>query len=400
MKRALYLSHTGMTEPLGRSQVLPYVEGLARSGWEFDLIGFEPPASEIAEVAALTSALATRGITYHALRRSVSHSPIVKVKEMAAAFARAVEIAVRRRPRIIHARSDLPALVGDTIARITPGSRFVFDCRGLLADEYADSGHWSRTSLRYRGLKRAERHLYRHANAVVTLTDALVDWLRHERMTTPAHLVRMIPSCDDLEQFRPEAGQRNAVRAQLAVGDRFVLGYSGNLGSYYCAEQMAELYAALRRQRPSLFLILTRADASLLAGPLARLGVPSDEVRCLTLRPSEVNAHLQAADAGVCFRLGRSRLASSPVKMAEYLALGLPVVMNRGIGDGDRLLDGGLPLVDAGNLARADLERAAAALAQLPIVGALPPAVALARREFDLNAVGITRYQALYDALS
>jgi len=39
--RALYLSHTGMTEPLGQSQVLPYLRGLARSGWSIDLVAFE-----------------------------------------------------------------------------------------------------------------------------------------------------------------------------------------------------------------------------------------------------------------------------------------------------------------------------------------------------------------------
>ena len=43
--RVLYLSHTGLTEPLGRSQVLPYVLGLARRGWDFTILSFEKPES-------------------------------------------------------------------------------------------------------------------------------------------------------------------------------------------------------------------------------------------------------------------------------------------------------------------------------------------------------------------
>ena len=40
--RVLYVSHTGMTEPLGHSQVIPYVEGLARAGFLMEIMAFEP----------------------------------------------------------------------------------------------------------------------------------------------------------------------------------------------------------------------------------------------------------------------------------------------------------------------------------------------------------------------
>ena len=36
--RALYISYDGMTDPLGRSQVLPYLEGLAKRGHEITLV--------------------------------------------------------------------------------------------------------------------------------------------------------------------------------------------------------------------------------------------------------------------------------------------------------------------------------------------------------------------------
>ena len=52
-----------------------------------------------------------------------------------------------------------------------------------------------------------------------------------------------------------------------------------------------------------------------------------------------MSGFLNAADAGIAFyRPGVSRLGTSPVKVSEYLACGLPVVMNSGIGDSDAIV--------------------------------------------------------------
>ena len=39
--KVLYISYDGMTDPLGQSQVLPYLEGLAKKNYAITLISFE-----------------------------------------------------------------------------------------------------------------------------------------------------------------------------------------------------------------------------------------------------------------------------------------------------------------------------------------------------------------------
>jgi hypothetical protein len=39
--KVLYISYDGMTDPLGQSQVLPYLIGLTRYGYEFTILSFE-----------------------------------------------------------------------------------------------------------------------------------------------------------------------------------------------------------------------------------------------------------------------------------------------------------------------------------------------------------------------
>ena len=40
-KKVLYISYDGMTDPLGQSQVLPYLKGLTRYGYKFTILSFE-----------------------------------------------------------------------------------------------------------------------------------------------------------------------------------------------------------------------------------------------------------------------------------------------------------------------------------------------------------------------
>jgi glycosyltransferase involved in cell wall biosynthesis len=399
MMNALYISQTGMTEPLGRSQVLPYLRGLATAGWRFDLLSFEPAGTPPRELERLSEELDGLGISHRPIPRSASHSPAVKLAEAIAAIRRLAGQTLRHRPRIIHARSHLPAAIGEVVSRLWPRSRFIFDCRGLIGDEYVDAGHWQRDSLRYRVLKRAERHLFRAADAVVVLTDRFRRWLRDERLVAERVPIEVVPCCVDLSHFASDAQRRAEARARIGAGERFVLAYVGSLGSWYCEEEMAALFAAVARRRPAQLLVLSRSSADRLRQALRTRGVADEAVHVEAVDPREVPRVLSAADATVSLRAGSlSKIAASPVKLAESLALGIPTVMNRGIGDADTLFQRGDAVIDAGDLSPAELERCAERLLSLDPERTRRSARALAEEHYSLDE-GVRRYRNLYDRL-
>ena len=43
MKNILFISYDGMTDPLGQSQVIPYLQGLSKKGFQFYLLSCEKP---------------------------------------------------------------------------------------------------------------------------------------------------------------------------------------------------------------------------------------------------------------------------------------------------------------------------------------------------------------------
>ncbi len=114
----LYVSHTGMTEPLGRSQVLPYLFGLAACGHEIQILSHEPAGTTKDAIDATRSLIERNGVRWLPRARSSSHALATKAWESGSAALRGLLEALRHRPRIIHARSYLPAAVADAIATL------------------------------------------------------------------------------------------------------------------------------------------------------------------------------------------------------------------------------------------------------------------------------------------
>src|SRR5258708_6180404 len=131
---------------------------------------------------------------------------------------------------MIHARSHIPATIALWLKRRF-GVKMIFDVRGLMAEEYVDADHWKKESVPYRLTKAMESRALQASDGVVTLTEkiwpAIRDW-KGLRGRDVIHQV--VPCCTDLELFRFSQSDRERVRAELDLQDRFVLVYSGSIG--------------------------------------------------------------------------------------------------------------------------------------------------------------------------
>src|SRR5207253_3783828 len=87
------------------------------------------------------------------------------------------------------------------------------------------------------------------------------------------------------------------------------------------------------------FLVMTQSP-EIAAELFEREGIPKERYVALTVKPEEIPNYLGAADLAVAFiKPCYSKISSSPTKIGEYLAAGLPFITNRGIGDIDELVE-------------------------------------------------------------
>ena len=404
-KRVLYISYNGMLDPLGQSQVLPYLRELSKLGVQFTLLSFERPAAfspdGIAKRNELREQLAAEGIVWHALRYHQKPSLPATVYDVRHGLRYAKRLVRRDQIEMVHARSHIAAAIALQLKKRF-GLKMIFDLRGLMADEYVDANHWRRGGVRYRITKRMERRALAGADGIVTLTEKVWPEIKSwDALRNREVIHEVVPCCVDLELFRfdPEARERR--RAELGIQNRLVLVYSGSIGGWYLTEQMADFFAALLQKRSDAhFLWLTLGSAEMIGNLMSKRGITAAQYTVLSAAPSDVWSYLSAGDAGIAFyKPAFSRMATSPVKIAEYLACGLPLVINAGIGDSDTVITA----ERIGALVRNfnESEYADAANVVGGFVG-FPDqtrrrAREIAERLFDVRRVGVHRYGRMYE---
>jgi glycosyltransferase involved in cell wall biosynthesis len=404
--RALYVSHNGMLDPLGQSQVLPYLRGLARRGIEFDLVSFELPERETDAIEALREQLRAEGVRWWPLRRARDPRLQTKVKEAARGVLLAVAAAGRRRPTIVHGRGYIPTAVGDAVASAVPGAKLLFDCRGMLGDEYVDAGHWTEDRLEYRLLKRYESRAFKRAEGVVVLTHALRRWVLDRGLIGPKTHIETIPCCVDFGRFHFDPDARRRVRAGLGLSDEHLLVvYSGSLSALYREADLARFVGVTKRraQRPFAFLALTQSPSENLVRMLRESGVEEREILVRKAQPTEMAAYLSAGDAATAF--GKScfaRMGCSPTKLAEYFACGLPAAVND-FGDQAEIAKERDTCVMVESFDDDTLAAAAdrlLALARAPLDERVRVGRRVAEARFSLEKIGIPKYEELYRAMA
>ena len=252
--RLLYVTHNGVGSALVRSQVLPYLRGLAGSGVDVTLLSFERgdpfPEAEFdrrrwigirpANGAGLTS----------------------KIVDMVNGMARILWIVLSRRPELLHARSYLPTAMVWAVTRLTR-QPYVFDMRGFLGEEYVEAGYWRLGDYRYRLLRLAERVLLRDAAAIVVLTQRAASRLQTDPRFAGVRGKRIVvvPCAVDLKLFTP----------RVEPSGPPTLVYAGSLGMWYLLDEMLLAYkAALEHNADLRFLILNRGQHELAAQAIQR----------------------------------------------------------------------------------------------------------------------------------
>ena len=401
--RALYVCYFGIREPLVQTQVLPYLRELADGGVGVSLLTFEPAVKKhwnAEAIAEWKDRLQRQGIQWHLMAYHRRPTFPATLYDIAAGTWRAAAIARRERIGIFHGRSHVGATIAMLTARLC-GGRAIFDMRGFLAEEYIESGRWRAEGYLPRLVKRAERWLCRSADGVVMLTERARDTLFDEA-SARARPIEVIPCCVDLSRFTASSLDRDRVRCELGVTGRVVCVYAGSLGGAYVPAETAAFVAAARAADPRVFaLVLTSSEPASIAGELDRAGLSARDYRLLNSPPEDVPRYLAAADVGLALaRPGFARRATSPTKVAEYLAAGMPVIATIGIGDLDRLQQAGvcvlLPRFD--RAAFDDAFAAVQALRRDPDLG--ERCRREARTQYDLRTIGGPRYRRLYSALS
>ena len=212
---SLYICYQSVLDPLTQTQVVAYLEGLARAGHQMLLLTFEPRPLGPGEERTLREALRAKRVQWFWLRYHKRPTVPATAWDVAAGVAAGLRLIRRHRVDLVHARVHVPGLMAVALKRLT-GVKLLFDIRGLMAEEYVDAGQWKEGGILFRAVKRLEKSIMGAADGVVILTHEgkrlITGWYSKEAATKP---VITIPCCVDLRRFPPPeraAGRRRRRR--------------------------------------------------------------------------------------------------------------------------------------------------------------------------------------------
>jgi glycosyltransferase involved in cell wall biosynthesis len=404
LKKILYISYDGMTDPLGQSQVLPYLVGLSKEGYQFTILSFEKKDRYDRNRKTIEDITKIAGIDWVPL--SFTTRPPVLSKFYDAMRMRRKAYALHRKKHfdMVHCRSYIAADIGLSMKKKF-GTKFFFDMRGFWADEKRDGGAWKDNhpvfSRVYKYYKRKEVDYLQHADQIISLTNAgkkeLVSW--------PSFIssvpVTVIPCCADMNLFTvTNTTQKKHGRKILGLPENeLVISYLGSVGAWYMLDEMLKLFAHIRKKYPNaIFLFVTHSDKNTILQRLAAHQIPADALKIVEAGRQEVPIYIKASDINVSFiRPVYSKLSSSPTKLGEVLSMGMPVISNNGVGDVEAILreaDAGIVFTDFSD---AEYDNAVAAI---PALLQKDPATIRQKSAHIYSLTeGIDRYSKCYAAI-
>ncbi len=397
MKRILFISYDGMTDPLGQSQVIPYLAGLTKAGYTFTVLSCDKPDKYAANKEYVEKLMQPHGIQWVSIPYHKNPPVLSSVYDFYRLRSTAMRLHKKEKFDMIHTRVGLPTLVALWLKRKT-GVKFLNDIRGFWADERVDGGMWNLKNPVYKTIykffKKHEQDCLREADYNTCLTFAARKEIhRWDFLPNQPIPVEVIPCSADLDLFNPfkiDKTLRKQLQQELEIKeDDFIVSYLGSIGGWYLTEEMLRFCKMLSDKKPTakfLFISPHRHDEILTAA--IKYGVPPEKVITRQGKRHEVPALLSFSSYSLFFiKPCYSKISSSPTKHGEIMAMGIPVITNGGVGDVKEIVEdykAGLVVDDFSDAAFAKV------IAQI------------GTSSFDLSAIreGATKFYALENAVA
>lgn len=341
--RVLFITTDGLTDPLGQSQILPYLQGLAGE-YEIHILSCEKQEAFSKGRARIQKIVDEAGIRWHVVHYR-NTPPVLgswlmqrELRQKAAGIVKEYGI------KLLHCRSYPAGIIGMGLGR-KYGIPWLFDMRGFWADERVDRHIWNIKNplywMLYKWFKHKEKQLFKRASHIISLTYKGREIIQ-EKFGVAHDKVMVIPCASDLQHFKRRDEGLEEVRAELGLrqGQKLLV-YLGSLGSCYLLREMLEFYRiGLEGDQGLRMAFFSPQDwHGRIRQEAQSMGLDADGIICRFLGRESLPLFLSVADYGVMFfEKSFSIQASSPTKHGEMLGMHIPVVTNAGVGDLERII--------------------------------------------------------------
>ncbi len=220
-------------------------------------------------------------------------------------------------PNIIHCH-DLDSLREGVIAARKRGVPLVYDSHeDWPALELAKG-----SKLMYHLTSRYEKRLLKHVSHVVTVNKTLARKFSKHKKTT---VMFNYPS----KRFTKSTIKLSTLKAKLGLENKLVIMYHGIIGEKKGIIELIDTAAQLSKNHDNLKFVVIGPAYEQYLEMVRTMGIKDNFIFTGTIDYNDIASYLKVADIYyTIFRPTRQYLVSTPIKVFEAMAVGLPIITN------------------------------------------------------------------------
>ena len=344
----LYLSYDGMTDPLGESQVIPYLKELSKRGHVISIISFEKKNRFKIHGDRIKKSLQENAIFWSCFFYTKTPPVFSTLYDIIRLRKKAKLICKKNNVDVVHCRSYIASLVGVFLKK-KYAVKFLFDMRGFWADERVEGGLWNLKNplykLVYQFFKKKEIQFLNMSDSTVSLTVNAVNEIRSWKTIRSSLPITVIPCCVDMELFdrnkiNPIIKQNMKIKLGITEDDMVLL-YLGSIGTWYLLKEMLLFFKYLCSSYSNAkFLFVTAEQRKVILDQAQAMDISPHMLIIKESSRQDMPYYISMAHAAVFFiKPVYSKKASSPTKQGEIMSMGIPILCNKDIGDTDKIIE-------------------------------------------------------------
>lgn len=239
-----------------------------------------------------------------------------------------LKFAISRKTNILHCRSYMATLC----ANIVSNKPVLFDMRSLWVLENISAGNIKNDSLVHRCWSYIESYCLKKSVVSAVVSQWMIEHLSSIVTSTD---YRLIPIGVDTSKFFYNMNSAEHLKLKLEIDNELVVVYSGSLGlSGVNVEAISDLVENIVLTEVKFKLVLVTNDSEKIVNNALKCMPANIDSLVISPNQKDINCWLSIGDVGIHalpMQLdSKSRLGT---KVVEYWANGMPVIVNKNVGD-------------------------------------------------------------------
>ncbi len=336
-RNLLFFSDSSILNPILHSQGLPLLKFLSKQKFKCYLLSFES-LKKIDENKVQYDVIRNQYISFISLNEiflNENSSIPFLLNYFIIGFVKAKKIIKEKRIEIIHARSLFPAIISLLLKINYPNLKVLYDNRGVFIDEQIYLKQWKREGLIENIFRILERWIIKKSDHIVVVSRVFKDFLinEHPAINNLSEKISVINNKTYIDKLKPEDFIKQKNKNIICV-------FSGSSAKWQNLNEVITFAQnCLRRINNFRFKILTY-EVDKFEKEILNYKELFHVTEILNLTSDKVFDQLTSANFGLLLRENNLiNNVSSPLKFAEYLAAGLPIVVSEGVGDTEEIIN-------------------------------------------------------------